>query len=153
MIPREVAKTFLDEIFTHAAARLVMLCGFPIFSAFLYLSVNWIDNRFDKVDAKQTTLEQKVTDVNATLATNTANDQLTHDRLIIAEQTMAAARDDRDRFQKQVIDQLTQMQKDINRSAIDISAISAYISAQGSRNPDFGTKVPTRPNGARDQLR
>lgn len=134
-----------------------MVLMVPIFSATVYFGHEWLDNKFDKLEGKTVAISQRIDDVTTALDKNTASDVLVHDRLTVNEQVILAARDDRDRFQKQLVDQLTQMQKDINRSSIDIAAISAYVSAvkNNDNNSNNGDRrqVPTGPFGPRGNLR
>lgn len=157
MIPREVASGLIGELWNHAFARLVMIVMPIVFGATVYFGHEWLDGKFDKLEGKTVAISQRIDDVTQSLDKNTAGDMLIHDRMTISEQVLLAARDDRDRFQKQLVEQLTNMQKDIQRSSIDIAAISAYVSAV-KNNDDRGNngdrrQVPTGPFGPRGNLR
>ena len=137
MDTKKVSQAFLDDIFTHALARAAMLATPVVMALLCYLGTSWLDGRFDGINQKLENTQQEIVmaakrtdDLSTSIDGNTNNDRQTHDRLLVLEQATQAARSDRDEFQKRVLDQLGAMQRDINRSSVDIAAISAIMMQQ-----------------------
>lgn len=139
MKTQEAAERFVSNTTGQVLSRLSMLAIVPMISVISYLGVQYFDTRFDAVDAKQIAVTKRVDDLNAALTQNTDNDKINHDRLIVAEQGVQAAREDRDRFQKQALDALSQLQATTMKLSETVAATNATLQEmqmqRGRSNP------------------
>lgn len=127
MNTHDTAEKLLQNTTGRVIGALAVLATPIIIGLVWYFGMAWLDNRFDAINKNQAALAIHVDNVQAAIDRNTENDRLTHDRLIIAEQAIQAAREDRDRFQAQALDSLAQLQSLTGKMSESLAAANATL--------------------------
>lgn len=123
----EAAENFLQSAAGAALARIAMICTMPAIGVITWFGSQWLDQRFEKVETAQHVIAKQVDDLGNSVDKNTEADKVTHDHLVIAEQSIATARDDRDRFQRDALAQLMKVQDNTQHLAENVSALNATL--------------------------
>lgn len=134
MNTHEVGEKVMSSLTLGVIARIGSIAAPVLVSAILVMGYMWLDMRFDGVNAKVNEVANSVTDVSKRVDSvqdavdlNTQHDKATQDRLLIAEETIKNAREDRERWQAQVTDILRQLQVTTGKLSENVAATNATL--------------------------